>query len=217
MVLYIVDAKVPERARLDIFERVNGGVPLDAPADAKLPLHGAATRFWERKRPPICSRGRPEALLGQRPCVIGSSSTASVHSGSWRPDEYKGEMDEFLARPLTYMNTLTSEQLDSLSNEFRNSLRNNLQVFGEHAFRRACPEKVRRSDKRFSLDVMSTGLARFPESQVQARADTRAPDFTHCSRTRRSIDPSVMSPSVQIRSGTASALCGQRLRRFRCL
>src|SRR5689334_13460512 len=28
LILYIIDAKVPERARLDIFERVNGGVPL---------------------------------------------------------------------------------------------------------------------------------------------------------------------------------------------
>ncbi|NMG16806.1 DUF262 domain-containing protein [Aromatoleum bremense] len=28
LVLYVIDAKVPERARLDIFERVNSGVPL---------------------------------------------------------------------------------------------------------------------------------------------------------------------------------------------
>ena len=30
LILYVIDAKVPERARLDIFERVNGGIPLPA-------------------------------------------------------------------------------------------------------------------------------------------------------------------------------------------
>ena len=28
LIFYIIDSKVPERARLDIFERVNGGVAL---------------------------------------------------------------------------------------------------------------------------------------------------------------------------------------------
>ena len=31
LTLYVIDAKVPERARLDIFERVNSGVPVKSP------------------------------------------------------------------------------------------------------------------------------------------------------------------------------------------
>lgn len=45
LVLYVVDARVPERARLDIFERVNGGVPLTRQQMRNCLYMGAATRF----------------------------------------------------------------------------------------------------------------------------------------------------------------------------
>ena len=81
-------------------------------------------------------------------------------------------MDEFLGRSLTHMNSLPEEKLAALSDEFHNSLRNNLIVFGEHAFRKYKPGQDRRSVLNASLwDVLSTGLARIPVSQVQSRAD----------------------------------------------
>src|SRR5690349_17536184 len=45
LILYVIDAKVPERARLDIFERVNGGVPLTRQQMRNCLFMGKATRF----------------------------------------------------------------------------------------------------------------------------------------------------------------------------
>ena len=41
LTLYVLDSKAPERARLDIFERVNSGVPLSRQQMRKLALHKA--------------------------------------------------------------------------------------------------------------------------------------------------------------------------------
>ena len=45
LILYVIDAKVPERARLDIFERVNGGIPLTRQQMRNCLYMGDATRF----------------------------------------------------------------------------------------------------------------------------------------------------------------------------
>ncbi len=172
LVLYIVDAKVPERARLDIFERVNSGVPLTRQQMRNSLYMGPATSFL-----------RQEAETE----LFKQATGGSLRSDTMRDrefvnrfcafrllelDDYKGEMDEFLARALTHMNSLANEQLVDLSDEFRNTLRNNLYVFGEHAFRKHWPGQDRRSILNASLwDVMSTGLALVPENQVQDRAN----------------------------------------------
>lgn len=70
------------------------------------------------------------------------------------------------------MNQLPTEQLDALSAEFRNSLQNNLAVFGEHSFRKHQPDQERRGVLNASLwDVLSTGLSRISEGAVLARKD----------------------------------------------
>ena len=174
LVLYIVDAKVPERARLDIFERVNSGVPLTRQQMRNCLYMGEATRFL-----------REEADTE----LFKQATGRSLRSDTMRDREFvnrfcafqlldiatysnQGEMDEFLASALRQMNHVPGSRLQALSAEFRNTLRNNFAVFGEHSFRKHGPHQERRSVLNASLwDVMSTGLSRIPESQVLARAD----------------------------------------------
>lgn len=174
LVLYIVDAKVPERARLDIFERVNGGVPLTRQQMRNCLYMGAATRFLKEE-------------AGSD--FFGQATGHSLRSDTMRDREFvnrfcafrlldidsytnKDEMDGFLARALTHMNQQPEELLIRLSSEFRNAMRNNLAVFGEHAFRKHRPAQERRGVLNASLwDVMSTGLSRIPEGQVLAHKD----------------------------------------------
>ena len=69
------------------------------------------------------------------------------------------------------MNRLTTTEMQNLSHEFRNGLRNNLYLFGKHAFRKHTPRQKDRGVVNASLwDVMSTGLSRIPESIVKERA-----------------------------------------------
>ena len=61
--------------------------------------------------------------------------------------------------------------LASLSKTFRRGLANNIVVFGQHAFRRHAPGHDRDGVLNASFwDVMSTGLSRYGEEQVQACA-----------------------------------------------
>jgi hypothetical protein len=87
-------------------------------------------------------------------------------------DDYRGDMDDFLATALTTMNSLGTDALQKLSAQLRTSLSNNFKVFGKHAFRKHTEDKDSRSVLNASLwDVMSTGLALYPEHVVEARAD----------------------------------------------
>jgi hypothetical protein len=180
LVLYIVDAKVPERARLDIFDRVNSGVPLTRQQMRNSLYMGPATIFL-----------RDEASTP----IFKQATGGSLRSSTMRDREFvnrfcafqllpidsynnKDEMDGFLARALKHMNQLPDTELKALSEDFRRSLRNNFFVFGDHSFRKHQPGQERRGVVNASLwDVMTTGLARIPEDLVQARKEKLLASF----------------------------------------
>ena len=172
LTLYIIDSKVPERARLDIFERVNSGEPLTRQQMRNSLYSGSGTRFLKEEA------GTPlfwEATGGSlRTSTMRNREFVNRFCGfQLLPlDSYRGEMDDFLGDTLTCMNKMGEDELSRLSTEFQNGLNNNLLVFGEHAFRKHFEGQTRRSVINASLwDVMSTGLSRFPTSVVKSRAD----------------------------------------------
>jgi len=160
LILYIIDAKVPERARLDIFERVNGGVPLTRQQMRNCLFMGNATQFLK-------AEASSDSFL--------KATGHSLASLTMRDREFVNRFCAFqllLARALKKMNNLDLDALDKLSAQFRTSLVNNFTVFGKHAFRKQSEGKDSRSVLNASLwDVMSTGLTHYPEHVVEARAD----------------------------------------------
>ncbi|HEY4183919.1 MAG TPA: DUF262 domain-containing protein [Polyangia bacterium] len=172
LMLYVVDAKVPERARLDIFERVNGGVPLTRQQMRNCLYVGQATQFLKTEaRTDIFADATGNSLNRQtmrdREFV---NRFCAFHLLSL--DEYKGEMDDFLANALEKMNKMSLAKLETLSADFRNALRNNFSLFGEHAFRKHDQDQARRSILNASIwDVMTTELARIPEALVDEHSD----------------------------------------------
>jgi hypothetical protein len=172
LVLYVIDAKVPERARLDIFERVNSGVPLTRQQMRNCLYMGSATRFLK-------AEASTELFLK----ATGSSLAAATMRDrefvnrfcafQLIPlDEYRGDMDEFLAVGLRTMNSLPSGELAKLSALFRTSLANNFTVFGMHAFRKHFEGQHGRSVINASLwDIMTIELAQRPENVVEARSE----------------------------------------------
>lgn len=172
LILYIIDAKVPERARLDIFERVNSGVPLTRQQMRNSLYMGNATRFLKEET-------KTDLFLK---ATGGSLNTLTMRDREFvnrfcafqllALDDYRGDMDDFLAKGLTEMNNLRTEALQKLSAQFRTSLRSNFKVFGKHAFRKHIKGQDGRSVINASLwDVMSTGLVRYPEHLVEARTE----------------------------------------------
>ena len=172
LTLYIIDANVPERARLDIFDRVNSGVPLSRQQMRNSLYMGPATRFLK-------TEANTELFLtatgnSLRHTSMRDREFVNRYCGFQllTVEKYRGEMDEFLAETLKQMNDLDPVQLSRLSDEFHCGLKNNVLVFGRHSFRKHIEGQVERNVINASLwDVMTTGLSHIEPDLVEKRVD----------------------------------------------
>jgi hypothetical protein len=168
LILYILDEKVPELARLDIFERVNSGEPLSRQHMRNCIYMGQATRLL--------------AELAKE----GDFLTATDRRLNWRTmrdreminrfmafhllglKNYRGNMDQFLADALKLMNALPKEDLLRLKRSFLLSMRNNYHIWGEHAFRKHHPQQQGKNVINAAMfDVLSVLFSRVSEENAQ--------------------------------------------------
>jgi hypothetical protein len=217
LLFYIIDQSVPERARLDIFERVNGGEVLTRQQMRNAIYNGQATAFL-----------REEAETQLFLEATGGSLNADKMQDreminrfcSFRLldlDEYRGDMDDWLAKGLQVMNRASREDLEKLRSRFQRAMKNNLAVFGRQAFRKHTSQEQKRSILNASLfDVMSTGLARYSEPRVQENAELLRQKFWAImdnEEFRRAITYSTNTPrEVRTRFRVAKDLFGEIFR-----
>jgi hypothetical protein len=177
LILYVIDAKVPERARLDIFDRVNGGVPLTRQQMRNCLYNGAATRFLKEEATTSLFREATGKSLDTKTMRDREFVNRFCAFQLLSVEDYR-EMDEFLAQGLKKMNMLLDVDLQKLRAEFRTGLINNLTVFGRHSFRKHANQQQERSVLNASLwDVMSTIFSRYPENVVEARQEKIREEF----------------------------------------
>lgn len=137
LTMYILDAKAPERARLDIFERVNSGEPLTRQQMRNALYNGPATTWLK------------EVVAGP---VFQNATGGSLNSRTMRDREavnrfcafrllgtggYRGDMDSFLAQGLSALAGQDAEQREQLRIGFDEAMALNVDLFGEHAFRKS--------------------------------------------------------------------------------
>jgi Protein of unknown function DUF262 len=172
LTLYILDSKAPEQAKLDIFERVNSGETLTRQQMRNCLYNGDAT-LWLRDAakgdPFLSATGRSLDSKKMRDREAINRFCAFTLLG---PDEYKGDMDGFLARSLERMNTLSKEELHHLRRAFDRSMLNNEALFAHHAFRKslAGPDYGSRSVLNIALfDVCSVLLQNLSATEIEER------------------------------------------------
>lgn len=167
LILYVIDAKVPERARLDIFERVNSGESLTRQQMRNCLYNGQATRFLKQEAETqlfkhVTGNSLKPKTMRDRECV---NRFCAFHLLPL--ENYKGDMDEWLAEALRKMNQLDASELQTLSKTFQNAMQNNSLLFDTQAFRKHTPEQSKRGVLNVSLwDVMTVALARYSNEQV---------------------------------------------------
>lgn len=170
LTFYIIDAKAPEMTRIDIFERVNSGSPLSRQQMRNCLYTGRATRFVKEEAGKalfVEATGRSLNKDQMRDREFVNRFCGFQLLGV---DEYRGNMDVFLAKTLKHMNQLDDLALQALSEQLRAGLSNNYNVFGRHAFRKHVEGQENRSAINASIwDVMVMGLARYDESEVESR------------------------------------------------
>ena len=172
LIFYIIDSKVPERARLDIFDRVNSGEKLSRQQMRNSLFMGPATRFLKKESQTNIFLEATGWSLNKKSMRDREFINRFCAFQLLDLNEYSGDMDEYLANCLRQMNRMEESELSQLSDEFRRSLTNNLIIFGRHAFRKHSPEQDQRSVINASLwDVLSTYLSRCTEEQVKKNAE----------------------------------------------
>lgn len=174
LTLYILDAKAPERAKLDIFERVNSGDPLTRQQMRNCLYNGHAT-LWLKEASAnetfITTTGGSLDKKKMRDREAINRFLAFYLIGD---AQYKGgDMDYFLASGLETFNLLPVEQRNELSNNFIHSMRVNKYLFADHAFRKSLASPyANRSVLNIALfDVLSVIFSRLSRDTVVANAD----------------------------------------------
>ncbi|TAN65239.1 MAG: DUF262 domain-containing protein [Methylobacter sp.] len=180
LILYILDVKAPETVKLDIFDRVNSGVPLTRQQMRNCLFNGTATKWLKQ------ASNSPEFL---------AATGASLDKKSMRDREvinrfcafsllgeqnYKGDMDDFLARALRDMNK-EQTNLDELRKKFIRSMKANHHLFANHAFRKSLAQlhnDAARSVVNIALfDVCSVLFSEISPKDIKCHADVLRSGF----------------------------------------
>ncbi|MGC0936658.1 DUF262 domain-containing protein [Pantoea agglomerans] len=137
LIFYILDEKAPERAKLDIFERVNGGTPISRQQMRNCLYNGKGTQLLRKISLSdifltITGKGLDSGTMRDRE-VINRFFAFKIFGF----EKYQGDMDAFLAEALLHMNGMDSKDIEQLEEAFYNSLVNNHEVFGHHSFRKS--------------------------------------------------------------------------------
>ena len=176
LTLYVIDARAPARARMDIFERVNSGMPLTRQQMRNCLHMGDATRFLRAESKTdlfIEATGRSLSTRTMRDREFINRFCAFQILDL---EQYR-DMDQFLADCLTKMNK-DPQLLLSLSEQLETAMTNNINLFGRHAFRKHEAGQHARSVINASLwDVLSTGLSRYRPSKVKEKKEAVKKEF----------------------------------------
>ena len=176
---YIIGSKVPERVRLDIFERVNGGTPLTRQQMRHAIYNGESTRLLSRLAGMDLFKTATGGALGSDENVRAMKDREAVNRFlayfllGW--SQYLDtNYDDFLARALRETNDRFRDKSmiddrsavrEKVATAFSASMKMNWQIFGEHAFRKSLvdPEGRRSAFNLALFDAFSTALGHYDE------------------------------------------------------
>jgi len=196
LILYLIDVKVPEQAKLDIFERVNGGVPLTRQQMRNCLCMGQATRFLKKEAGTKLFKNATGKSLNAKTMRDREFVNRFCAFQIQTVNEYKGDMDDFLAKCLKQMNTFDSEKMNLLSEEFHRTLQNNFEIFGQHAFRKHTKDKSTRSVLNASLwDVMTTGFSKYSLEEIKQKKELLQNKFWKLMDDPEFIDSITIGPN----------------------
>lgn len=137
LTMYILDAKAPERARLDIFERVNSGEPLTRQQMRNALYNGPATNWLKEAAASPMFRSATSDSLNARTMRDREAINRFCAFKLLGQNSYRGDMDTFLAQGLSALTNSSDAERKELRQQFDEAMRLNEELFGEHAFRKS--------------------------------------------------------------------------------
>lgn len=138
LTMYILDAKAPERARLDIFERVNSGAVLTRQQMRNALYNGHATQWLKSAAEAAPFQTATAGSLDRKTMRDREAINRFVAFSLIGWQNYKtSDMDGFLARGLKLLTDCTEEERLDLRHRFDAAMTINHRLFKQHAFRKS--------------------------------------------------------------------------------
>lgn len=210
---YIIDHAVPERARLDIFERVNGGEVLTRQQMRNAIHNGPGTQFLKEESSTALFRNATGGSLDAKKMQDREFVNRFCSFALLKLDTYRGDMDDWLARGLIHLSKMTEAERRALSEKFRRGLQNNFTVFGKHAFRKhRTPDQSRSLINASLFDVMMAGLAARTEEAVTKRAKALREAFYKRMDDERFIKATTYGPNTPKEVRARFEIAGQMMK-----
>jgi hypothetical protein len=212
LILYVIDPKVPEQAKLDIFDRVNGGVPLTRQQMRNSLYNGVATKWLKsavnsHEFALATARSLDWRTMRDRECVNRFAAFSLLGVKAYT----RADMDAFLAAALKELNRAPDE-VGRLDRMFRASMSNNYAIFKAHAFRKHTSLTDRRSVINVALfDVFSVLLARVSEKEVAEHLGDIRGAFYELMRDSQFIDSISQSTNSTSKVQTRFAMAQEKL------
>jgi len=169
LTMYILDAKAPERARLDIFERVNSGAVLTRQQMRNALYNGPATLWLKSAAEGVPFRTATAGSLDSKTMRDREAINRFVAFSliGWA-DYTTGDMDGFLARGLKKLAECNDQERLALRRGFDAAMALSYRLFQQHAFRKSLASEFTgapRSIINISLfEVSAVVFARFAET-----------------------------------------------------
>lgn len=176
LTLYLIDSHLPERVRLDIFERVNSGIPLSRQQMRNSLYMGKGTELLRKVSGSKLFQKVTDGSLNWKTMrdreLINRFCAFKILGVKSYIEEYKGDMDKFLSETIKIMNTMNDPELDRLIKMFYLTLSNNYTIFGKHSFRKhTSPNQKKRSVINVSLfDVFTVILSDYTENVINEKS-----------------------------------------------
>jgi hypothetical protein len=176
LTMYILDAKAPERARLDIFERVNSGEPLTRQQMRNALYNGPATQWLKNAAESSNFRSATGQSLNAKTMRDREAINrfCAFKLIGWQ--RYTtGDMDRFLAEGLRELAKLSLSDMMQLFASFDDTMAINRELFKEHAFRKsmiASNVGAARSVINISLfEVCAVTMSAYDSLSLESHAD----------------------------------------------
>ena len=176
LTLHILDRSAPDRARLDIFERVNSGEPLTRQQMRNAIYNGPGTRWLSRMAAHDGFQLATGSSLNAKTMRDREAINrfAAFHLLDWK-SYANGDMDGFLARGIVCLNSLSEHSTHAIDRDFLDSMRRNHELFGRHSFRKSLRQEEASAYLtviNISLfDVLSFIFARISDETLKASAE----------------------------------------------
>jgi hypothetical protein len=176
LTMYILDAKAPERARLDIFERVNSGEPLTRQQMRNALYNGPATQWLKVAAESNSFRSATGQSLNAKTMRDREAINRFCAFKLLGWQRYTtGDMDRFLADGLKELANISEGERSQLLASFEQAMNINRLLFKDHAFRKSLASgnfSASRSVINISLfEVCAVTMSGYEPGTLDARSD----------------------------------------------